>query len=254
MLTRQLNFLNTRPTPQNERLTALLVQHLPVSVITLPTIEIIGYPVADITTQLQKIGEQPDVWIFTSVNAVQFSQAVIDGSIKKNLAIAIGNATAQALKQQGWQQVCQPSKANSEAILAMPELQKLQCQRVILVTGEDGRELIVQQLGAVGIQVTTLFCYRRQQPRTINEQEIAKIHAMPIDIVLVSSIESFKNLQKILGETVKTLYQTSQWLVFSDRIKHYLASYIAQTRLWVCEPSNQAVIDMTKRIAKDLSA
>jgi uroporphyrinogen-III synthase len=78
---------------------------------------------------------------------------------------AIGRATAAALADAGYKNVVSPQQSiDSEGLLALPQLQHVEGQHIILVKGQSelgGRALLEHTLAARGARVTVLACYRR---------------------------------------------------------------------------------------------
>ncbi len=143
--------LVTRPQPQASRLAqALTAQGFRSLVQPLLTLE----PLAQVT-------ELPQAhWLIAvSVHAV----AQLPRPLPQGLNVAaVGEATAQALETAGAQQVLVAQPPTSEGLLALPQLQDMTGQTVLLAKGQGGRELIQQTLEQRGAQVQPLVVYRRQ--------------------------------------------------------------------------------------------
>lgn len=239
------NLLNTRPQPFNDQLTEQLHNKLGINVLQLPAIEI--EPMA---CQLQG---DVDGLIFTSANAVICSQEALTSYKNNVLTIAIGAKTKATLEDLGWQNVQVPERANSEAILAMSKLDLINNENIVIVTGENGRDLLTQQLLKKQAKPKTLICYRRIMPVSIESSIIREIECENIAIVLITSVACYENLSHILGNIMDKLEKSSNWLVFSDRIKQYLMSTIANERIHVCKPSDESVLAAVKMLYKDFS-
>src|SRR5207237_459615 len=54
--------------------------------------------------------------------------------------------------------------ADSEAVLAAPELQQVAGKRVLIIRGDDGRPVLGESLTARGAKVEYAECYRRVRP------------------------------------------------------------------------------------------
>lgn len=105
-----------------------------------------------------------DAVIFISPNAVRMALAALPAQDWPPISrlMAIGQGTARALTEAGFSQVLVPRDgADSEAVLALPELQQLAGQRILLVRGEGGRELLATALSERGAQVDHAIVYRR---------------------------------------------------------------------------------------------
>ncbi|MEA2120167.1 uroporphyrinogen-III synthase [Halovibrio sp. HP20-50] len=78
---------------------------------------------------------------------------------------SVGNTTARTLFEQLGVRVHVPSpdagEDTSEALLALPSLQQVDHQRILLVAGEGGRPLLAQTLAERGANITRVGVYRR---------------------------------------------------------------------------------------------
>ena len=80
--------------------------------------------------------------------------------------IAVGDATAAVL-QAANKTVLQPSTANNEGMLAMPEIAQLQADDSVLIwRGLGGRRLLVDTLQARGIHLDSIAWYERMMPKS----------------------------------------------------------------------------------------
>jgi uroporphyrinogen-III synthase len=105
---------------------------------------------------------QPWDWVFyTSVNAVESAAAALGRLPAARAVGAVGRATARALERHGVRVDLRPETANSEGLLAAPELEHVAGRSVLLVKGAGGRDLLRETLAGRGAQVRTLDVYRR---------------------------------------------------------------------------------------------
>jgi uncharacterized protein HemX len=182
----------TRPAGQAERLASLL-EAAGARAIRFPAIEI--EPLA---------GSKPpslerfDWVVFASPTAVQCALARIEA--REFRAAAVGAGTRRELLAHGVHAVLAPQEgADSEALLALPELQQLADKRVLIVRGEGGRELLAATLAARGAEVAHFECYRRIAPRADAAPLIAAWERGEIDAVTVSSAQALENLLALVG-------------------------------------------------------
>ncbi|NWG86860.1 MAG: uroporphyrinogen-III synthase [Hydrogenophilaceae bacterium] len=196
--------LVTRPREQAARLSQRL-QAIGARPIVFPTIEIA--PPADPTrlhAVVDRLGEC-DWAIFISPTAVAAAWPVVQSRLAAWPATlqvaAVGPASAQALRQQGIAAVHAPEQgADSEALLALPELQQVQGQHIVIFRGEGGRELLAETLRARGARVEYAECYRRRRPSVDPAAILAAWRRGEIDAVTVTSSEGMQNLFALLGE------------------------------------------------------
>src|SRR2546423_7762698 len=126
-----------------------------------PTIEIQPLPAPAAFDRLAKF----DLVIFVSPSAVRVALNAMPPWRPGARAAAIGSGTRRELERAGISPVIAPSAgADSEALLAAPELRGLGGKRVLIVRGEDGRALLGESLAARGAVVEYAECYRRTRP------------------------------------------------------------------------------------------
>ena len=152
---------------------------------------------------------QCDWIVFISSNAVQQAMPRIAARFPqlppKLRFAAIGPATAQELTRYGVELVLTPAaRFDSESLLALPELQDMQQQRVLIVRGVGGRELLADTLRERGADVAFAECYRRVNPQPDAGKlpelwQNGRLHAL-----VVTSSEALRNLLQ--------LAQDARWL------------------------------------------
>ncbi|MGE5320371.1 MAG: uroporphyrinogen-III synthase [Hyphomicrobiaceae bacterium] len=144
-----------------------------------------------------------DIAIFVSPNAAQFGMAAMRAGSGLPAALrifAVGPGTARALAAQGVEGVIVPDGQDSEALLALPQLQGVAGRRVVIVRGVGGRELVAETLRARGADVHFMECYRRTCPPADPAGLLARWQAGGIDAVTIASAETLHNLAALLGQ------------------------------------------------------
>jgi uroporphyrinogen-III synthase len=167
-----------------------------------PALDIEAVPVEALNTPLAQLAEA-DMVVFISPNAAQFGMAAIraGGRLPPAAAIfAVGPGTARALAAQGISGVITPDGQDSEALLALPQLQEVAGKRVVIVRGCGGRPLLANTLTARGAQVCFMECYRRVRPQADATLLLARWQGGGIDAVTVTSAETLHNLATMLAE------------------------------------------------------
>lgn len=170
-----------------------------------PAIEIESLPELEPVLRLIDRLEEFDLAIFISPNAVHKAMSLVArrrGSWPGGLrAAAVGKASRQALLGHGVGEVIAPTAgADSEALLALPELQRMEGRRVVIFRGEGGRELLADTLAQRGATVMYAECYRRVRP----QQDVAPLLAAwargAVHAVTVSSADGLANLFDMVGK------------------------------------------------------
>lgn len=197
------NILVTRPAEQAERLSQL-IQAAGGAPFVFPAIEIKppthSARLEDILSRL----DQFDLAIFISPTAVDSVWKRIDKvrSWPRSLRVAaVGQGSARALRERGLDNVIAPTgRSDSEALLALPELQEVTGKRIVIFRGEGGRELLAQALARRGAEVEYAECYRRAKPDTDITPLLQQQKEQNFAAIILTSRESLANLREMLGD------------------------------------------------------
>jgi uroporphyrinogen-III synthase len=211
----------TRPLDQS-RATAARLEPLGATVFVFPALAIVDPPDAGTLDRTIAELDKFSLGIFVSANAVERglgaarSRRAWPAGLK---VAAVGGATAQALRDAGHGDVIVPTTgADSEALLAMPQLQSVEGQNIIVFRGEGGRELIAEVLTGRGARVTCLTCYRRVRPEGDPRALLAAWRSGKVDAVSAMSAESLANFLEMVGTEGRTLMQSTPLLVPHPRV------------------------------------
>jgi uroporphyrinogen-III synthase len=161
-----------------------------------PTIAIEDAPPPDALRHLDAY----DLAVFVSPTAVQKVMARVPAWPKRLQAAAIGAGSRRELERNGVGGVLAPEEgADSEALLEMPELRRVEGKRVVIFRGGTGRPLLGDALAARGASVEYADCYRRALARTDPAPLLALWQSGGVDAVTVSSSEGLKNFVTLVG-------------------------------------------------------
>ena len=183
--------LVTRPR-ELARPLAELIERRGARAILFPAIEIEPLPAPAALGRLREF----DLVVFVSPSAVRAA-----GALPLDLpAAAVGAGTARELEKAGLRRVIVPAEgADSEALLAAPQMQRMEGKRVLIVRGEGGRALLGDTLARRGAQVEYAECYRRRRPRADASPVVAAWKKGDLHAVTASSAEALDNLLALLG-------------------------------------------------------
>ena len=214
-----LRILNTRPEAQAHELTQAIID-AGGQAIAFPTIAIIPIPTATWLADLPPL-DTVNQAIFTSSNAVDCFFAGLTKQQpwpEKIRVIAIGHATAQALKQHHIPVHFIPHHANSESLLELDSLQQLNQQTLLLIKGEGGRTLIPEVLATRGTNIFLINVYRRILPQ-FNPIELTQLWQNDaIDMIVFTSQEAMQNCFDLFGKQARVWLQQKPCVVISPRL------------------------------------
>jgi uroporphyrinogen-III synthase len=166
------------------------------------------------------------VVLFTSPAAVRFALAQRPLAARAGQTwLAVGSGTATALRRAGIADAGVPDgRADSEGLLARPELQSLRGRAVGLVTAPGGRGLIGETLAQRGALVHLAEVYRRE-PLLPRPARIALLAALPErSALLVSSAEAFDALWSRLDDAARLRLRQRPVVASSPRLAARLAA------------------------------
>ncbi len=213
--------LVTRPRDQAENL-AHLIEARGGEVIRLPVIEITEP--RDTQSLLAIIARLKDfeMAIFISPNAVNraMNPILARGGLPPALRVAcIGRGSTRALKHFGIENVIvPPDRFDSEALLELPELQRVAGKHIVIFRGEGGRELLGDTLKARGARIEYAECYRRVRPDTDMTPLLHRWARGEIDIVSITSVDGLHNLFDMVGQAGQHWLIRTPIIVASERM------------------------------------
>jgi len=162
-----------------------------------------------------------DLVVFISGNSVRFGADFLDHRHDLPVA-ALGQATAAALNAAGYRVSLMPSEgSDSEALLAMPQLAHMGGQRVLIVRGSGGRELLAEVLTARGAQVQYAEVYTREPARPSAELqfEIEQLWRQGgIRAYAATSVELLEALVGIVTPRSRELMDSTALVTGSQRV------------------------------------
>ncbi|MEQ6340706.1 MAG: uroporphyrinogen-III synthase [Gammaproteobacteria bacterium] len=199
--------LVTRPAHQSQRLCEL-IEAEGGRVVLLPTIEILDPQDINAARKVIDRLDEFDIAIFISTNAVSKTMELLsprhDWPPRLKVA-AVGARTAEELERRSRPVDIRPHQQfNSEALLALNMMRDVASKRIVIFRGEGGRELLGDTLRERGAHVEYAEVYRRGKPAA----DFSSVMDAGIDVIIVTSNESLRNLWEIAGETGR------EWLLY----------------------------------------
>ena len=157
------------------------------------------------------------VLVFTSSNAVRYGlDAVRDLASDDTCAvIAVGNRTLEALQSESIDAIA-PEREDSEGILELPIFQNAMIDRVMVVKGEGGRDLLQRALIDRGLKVIDLNCYRRYWP-AVDVDKLDQFLEDGASLIHAASGEAVVRLTDLVSIAVQ---RQARLVVPSERVAH----------------------------------
>ena len=215
-----IGVLVTRPAPQADELCAL-IEAAGGRALRFPTLAISAVPDTTAARAALATLDHYDLVLFVSANAVEQALALrpaADWPAGLRCA-ALGAGTVRTLARHGLPvQLVAPPPHDSEALLALPQLQDLSGQRILIIRGVGGRELLGETLRARGAAVNYAEVYQRTRPDSDTRDILAAWAQGAVDVVTVTSGEALQNLVAMLGEPGRGRLLTTPLVVVSGRM------------------------------------
>ncbi|MCF5711824.1 uroporphyrinogen-III synthase [Pseudomonas tremae] len=117
---------------------------------------------------------------------------------------SVGSATGQILIDYGLDASWPAQGDDSEALLGLPRLKQaiaVPGSRVLIMRGDEGRELLAEQLREQGVGVDYLPLYRRYLPQYAPEALAQRVRVERLNGLVVSSGQGFEHLLQLAGDS-----------------------------------------------------
>jgi uroporphyrinogen-III synthase len=208
----------TRPQPQGKSL-AQKLNALGIRPILFPTMEIA--PLPDNQKLIRQITalNQWDLLIFISRSAVHYSGKWINQYWpllpQWTKVAAIGKGTADALADIGITVDYLPAPPySSESLLALPRFRQTSGEKIAIVRGQGGRELLATTLEKRGAKVDYIESYARLCPKVTTEWLLAQ----EPNWIITTSGEGLGNLYAMTPTTLRSQLLRCRLIVVGHRM------------------------------------
>ncbi|MBL0437734.1 uroporphyrinogen-III synthase [Aeromonas caviae] len=232
--------LVVRPAAQANQLVQMLRQlgHAPLCCPLLET-----RPGCDLP-HLGEMLREADLVIAVSMHAVHFAHYFLlqTGQTWPHIDyFAVGQASADAFAEAGIQALC-PADPRSEGLLALPALQGVSGRRVLILRGNDGRDLIARTLASRGALVHYCATYERHYPDLDGDALTRHWQAAGLDSLLITSGELLQRLLALVPGPQHPWLYDRLLVVPSPRVAE-MAEGAGFTRIVIAQgASNQALV------------
>jgi len=209
---RGVTVLVTRPEHQQDQFNALL-KNAGAACTSLPCIGVRAVNSALARQQISSLNSNQTI-IFTSTNAVNaahklaplpWPQMCTDRALGSECTIlAIGPATADALRILGVSVSHAPEPPyNSESLLSMDALKRMNLQKVSIIKGRGGRDFLARTLLKHAKTAETIEVYERFKPEVEHKRLEAIFLKYAPDIVTITSNEALQNLFELVTQPLR---------------------------------------------------
>lgn len=238
--------LVTRPVHQSENL-CMLIEKQGWQAIRFPVIDIQPRVLSTLEECHVQHISQYQYLFFVSANAVNFALKLFNGKIDKllhkGLCIAVGTATYKALSDSGINNILLSSQgSDTEAMLAMPQLQILHEQSCLIIRGEGGRELLAQSLRDRGATVDYLEVYKRLKP--CNDTQVIEIYLRDksLSSIVIYSGDALKNLVSMFDkQDIRECLLNVHLVVISKRV-YKIAKKIGFMNIFIADHASDSAM------------
>ncbi|MBL4567041.1 MAG: uroporphyrinogen-III synthase [Porticoccus sp.] len=131
---------------------------------------------------------------------------------------AVGKSTAAELKKWHIEAELPIQAYSSEGLLALPSLQKLPDERVLIFSGVGGRQLLSEELSCRGAAVSQCSLYRRQPTDVYAGNINSLLLSTELDLVIVHSGELLSNLMSLVPKEQQQVLWQLPLFVPSERV------------------------------------
>lgn len=161
--------------------------------VNLPVLAIRNFPAEEALIGLLASAVHVDAVVFASPTAVRACFRLCPQFRAPGWVFAQGPATARALLRKGLPSIQPEQGYTSEDLLLHPYFDAVAGKRVLRLSGQGGRDLLVSQLRARGCDASVIALYRRV-PARWQKRQLDLIDTLVDPILVVTSAEALQVL------------------------------------------------------------
>lgn len=131
-----------------------------------------------------------DKVVVVSAHAARLALARLPrGATRGPAWFAVGQGTAEPLRNAGLSVTCPLGDATSEGLLALPAMAEVGGQRVLIIRGEGGRDALRAGLQGRGASVDLCELYRRVPDHSRRDELLRLLETRAVDVLVAHSAE-----------------------------------------------------------------
>ena len=219
-----------------------------------PTIEILPPERPDKVAQAIARLDEFHMAVFISPIAALRAHAMVRASRSWPDALrvaAVGEGTAQVLRECGFRNVISPREgADSESLAALDELRDVRGRAVVVFRGQGGREWLRGALEQRGARVEYAECYRRARPAADAGWLLARWQTGGVEAVSLTSSEGLANFVAMLGPTGAGYLRATPVFVPHPRIELAARDLGIRTVIVTGQGDDRSVAEMASFFAR----
>ena len=203
--------------------------------------------------------EQADVVIFTSANAVTHGLSHVMSACRSastrdasTRVLAVGRKTRELLTNEGINAES-PDREDSEGLLellnAMDNSSPRSLNRVALIKGEGGRDLISSVLSEQGLSVVEVNCYRRIWPSVARRTVTDALDSPEPRYIHVASGETLSRLEELCVLYGVNVHEKHTVILPSDRVENQARELGWQSRIVAVGASDDALLEVLSTLS-----
>lgn len=239
-----LSVLVTRPAHQAFEFCKLL-ENEGARVIRCPTIKVSTTRKEEAFQDFVKYINDYDMLMFNSPNSVIFGIPLIhlNSTIPKQTLIgAIGPSTQNEINNFGYKVDIFPrSTFDSEAFLSQIEKINVKGKKIAILRAQTGRTLLGESLISKGAKVIYVEVYERTPIRPDIAGKLYENLINKIDIITITSLESFINLDCYITDKIRNNFKYSTFITGHKRISNHIKSCGFSSVYTADDPTNKAM-------------
>jgi len=161
-----------------------------------------------------------DKVVVVSSNAASLALARLDRAVLRERGpawFAVGAGSAAPLHEAGIAASCPADHATSEGLLALPAFADVTGQRVLIIRGEGGRDVLRAGLVARGASVTFCELYRRVVDTSHSARVQSLLESKTLDLIVAHSADVLACFLAQVADSDRALVRRTAVLVPSDR-------------------------------------
>ncbi|MDF1760678.1 MAG: uroporphyrinogen-III synthase [Coxiellaceae bacterium] len=191
--------------------------------------------------------DQIDIAIFVSANAVKPAVTQWPADQSPHSLVAIGPATAAALRQRGYEVDVVADPPSSESLLQQPLMQakSVSGKNISIFCGKNPKNLLPKTLRTLGATIQLVTCYRRHCSRPSHD-DIQQLMQQPISCIATSSLESLLNLYRILApQHIAWLLGKPLIVINANMQQLAIKMGFLKSRIWLADNANNVAVIKT---------